>query len=160
MRSRMAVREVAKVLAIPLKVVDSMVKFMGREGLIRLEESPEKATEWQINPKTFQLLTHLARAMKGFHRALRSRLRQTLLVQGEAPKHLLLLCRWHPCRRRFSMQKQSLSRMPAPTAGFFRIRSAATQTAPTTNFMPAFRVGGDISLLRIHRKPTLCLSCI
>jgi ATP-dependent DNA helicase DinG len=30
------------------------------------------------------------RAMKAFHRALRSRLTQTLLLQGEAPKHLLL----------------------------------------------------------------------
>jgi ATP-dependent DNA helicase DinG len=30
------------------------------------------------------------RAMKGFHRALKSRLAQPLLLQGEAPKHLLL----------------------------------------------------------------------
>jgi len=30
------------------------------------------------------------RAMKSFHRALRSRITQPLLVQGEAPKHLLL----------------------------------------------------------------------
>jgi ATP-dependent DNA helicase DinG len=30
------------------------------------------------------------RAMKGFHRALKSRLTQPLLLQGEAPKHLLL----------------------------------------------------------------------
>jgi ATP-dependent DNA helicase DinG len=30
------------------------------------------------------------RAMKGFHRALRSRITQPILVQGEAPKHLLL----------------------------------------------------------------------
>ncbi|MES2963138.1 MAG: PHP domain-containing protein, partial [Bdellovibrionota bacterium] len=35
-RSRMAIREVAKVMGVPLKQVDALVKFMGREGLSRL----------------------------------------------------------------------------------------------------------------------------
>lgn len=35
-RSRMAIREVAKVMGVPSKQVDALIKFMGREGLSRL----------------------------------------------------------------------------------------------------------------------------
>jgi DNA-directed DNA polymerase III PolC len=35
-RSRMAIREVAKVMGVPLAQIDQLIKFMGREGLSRL----------------------------------------------------------------------------------------------------------------------------
>jgi DNA-directed DNA polymerase III PolC len=46
-RSRMAIREVAKVMGVPLPQIDRLVKFMGREGLSRLVDmmmSPVAAT--------------------------------------------------------------------------------------------------------------------
>ncbi len=69
-RSRMAMREVAKVLDIPLKTVDMMVKFMGREGMQRLIDAPEKLQEWNIDPHTFDLLMNLTRSILGFPRHL------------------------------------------------------------------------------------------
>ncbi|MEK7355457.1 MAG: hypothetical protein AAB250_03365, partial [Bdellovibrionota bacterium] len=42
-RSRMAIREVAKVMGVPLKQVDALVKFMGREGLSRLVDNVSAA---------------------------------------------------------------------------------------------------------------------
>jgi DNA polymerase-3 subunit alpha/error-prone DNA polymerase len=69
-RTRMAIRECAKVLDIPLKTVDLMVKFMGREGLERLEAAPEKAREWKIDEKTYKLMLTITQALKGFPRHL------------------------------------------------------------------------------------------
>ncbi len=69
-RSRMALRESAKVLGIPLPTIDEAVKFMGREGISRLESAPEKAREWKIDEKTFKLWLQIARALVGFPRHL------------------------------------------------------------------------------------------
>lgn len=69
-RTRMALRESAKVLGIPLPTVEKMTKFMGREGLRRLEEMPEQLKEWNIDEKTYLLLLHIARSIKGFPRHL------------------------------------------------------------------------------------------
>jgi DNA polymerase-3 subunit alpha/error-prone DNA polymerase len=69
-RSRLAMREVAKVLEIPLTTVEAMVKFMGREGMERLAEHPEKLSEWKVDPHTFTLLINLTRSIIGFPRHL------------------------------------------------------------------------------------------
>lgn len=69
-RSRMALRECAKVLGIPLKTVDHMVKFMGREGLNQLQAAPEKAREWGLDDKTYSLMIKIAMALVGFPRHL------------------------------------------------------------------------------------------
>lgn len=69
-RSRMAIRECAKVLGIAQKSLDDMVKFMGRDGITRLENTPEKAQEWNIQPRTFSLLLQITRSIVGFPRHL------------------------------------------------------------------------------------------
>lgn len=69
-RTRMALRECAKVLGIPLPVVEKITKYMGREGLKRLEEIPEQLKEWNIDEKTYLLLLRMARALKGYPRHL------------------------------------------------------------------------------------------
>lgn len=69
-RSRMALREVAKVLGISLAVIDKMIKFMGRDGLKRLMNSPEQAEEWGMTAQQFQLLMQIAGSLKGFPRHL------------------------------------------------------------------------------------------
>lgn len=69
-RGRMAMRECAKVLGIPLKTVDQMIRYMGREGTSRLADVPEKALEWGIDAKTYDLLLRMATAIKGFPRHL------------------------------------------------------------------------------------------
>lgn len=69
-RSRMAMREIAKVLEIPLPTVELIIKFMGREGLSRLREAPEKALEWKIEPHTYELLLKLTYLLISFPRHL------------------------------------------------------------------------------------------
>ncbi len=69
-RSRMAMREIAKVLEIPLVTVELIIKFMGREGLSRLREAPEKALEWKIEPHTYDLLLKLTYLLISFPRHL------------------------------------------------------------------------------------------
>ncbi len=69
-RSRMALRETAKVLGLPPQKVDQIVKFMGREGLALLQSAPEKAREWSIDEKTYKLLLTIAQALIGFPRHL------------------------------------------------------------------------------------------
>lgn len=69
-RSRMALRECAKVLGIPTKTIDQMIKFMGREGIKQIESAPEKSREWKIDEKTFQLMIQIAKALIGFPRHL------------------------------------------------------------------------------------------
>ena len=69
-RGRMALRECAKVLGVPLKCVDAMIKFMGREGVKRLRETPEKIQEWGMDARTFSLLMRLSEAIQGFPRHL------------------------------------------------------------------------------------------
>lgn len=73
-RSRMALRECAKVLGIPLHTVEKMIRYMGREGLERLvdvqEKDPQMATEWGLEPRTFQLMIQISMALIGFPRHL------------------------------------------------------------------------------------------
>ncbi|MCB0385219.1 MAG: error-prone DNA polymerase, partial [Bdellovibrionales bacterium] len=69
-RTRMALRESAKVLDIPTSTIDHMVKFMGREGLKRLMENPDKAVELKIPPEKFQLLMEVSASLQGFPRHL------------------------------------------------------------------------------------------
>ena len=69
-RSRMALRECAKVLGLPPKTIDLIIKYIGREGITRLVEAPEKAREWKLEEKTFQLLIQIAQALIGFPRHL------------------------------------------------------------------------------------------
>lgn len=69
-RSRMAMREVGKVLEIPLPTIEKIIKFMGREGADRLSEHPEKISEWGLDPNTFDLFLKLSRSLQGFPRHL------------------------------------------------------------------------------------------
>jgi DNA polymerase-3 subunit alpha/error-prone DNA polymerase len=69
-RSRMALRETAKVLGIPLDTIGQLIKFMGREGIPLLEASPEKATEHGIEKNIYELLTQIAQSIIGFPRHL------------------------------------------------------------------------------------------
>ncbi len=69
-RSRMAMREIAKVLEIPLESVELIIKFMGREGLRRLKDAPEKAQDWKIDPHTYELLLKLTMSLISFPRHL------------------------------------------------------------------------------------------
>jgi DNA-directed DNA polymerase III PolC len=69
-RSRMAMREIAKVLEIPLESVELMIKFMGREGLKRLKDVPEKAQDWKIAPQTYELLLRMTMLLISFPRHL------------------------------------------------------------------------------------------
>ena len=70
-RTRMALRECAKVLGIDMKVLEDVVKYSGREGLKRLQEAPsEKTKEWRLNDQTLQLLIATANDLIGFPRHL------------------------------------------------------------------------------------------
>lgn len=68
-RSRMALRECAKVLEIPLASVERMIRYMGREGLSRLEEAPPAmAKDFGLSTAQFQNLVRVANALRGFPR--------------------------------------------------------------------------------------------
>lgn len=69
-RSRLALRDCAKVLAIPLPTVDRIVRFMGREGLAQLEANPHMAQEWGLTDHQFQNLITISLALRGFPRHL------------------------------------------------------------------------------------------
>jgi DNA polymerase-3 subunit alpha/error-prone DNA polymerase len=69
-RSRLALRECAKVLGIPTQSLDDMVKYMGREGLEGLAAAPQKAEHWKIEPRKFTLLLQVTKAISGFPRHL------------------------------------------------------------------------------------------
>jgi DNA polymerase-3 subunit alpha/error-prone DNA polymerase len=69
-RSRLALRETAKVLGIPMSTIEAMVKFMSRDGLSRLATNPDMAAEWKLTPKQFRLLMDVSSALKGFPRHL------------------------------------------------------------------------------------------
>ncbi len=70
-RGRMAVRDCAKVLGIPLKTVNAMIKYMGREGPSRLADVPfDISRQWNVDAKTYALLLRLAKELRGFPRHL------------------------------------------------------------------------------------------
>jgi DNA polymerase-3 subunit alpha/error-prone DNA polymerase len=62
-RGRLALRECAKVFEIPLQTINQMIKHMGRDGVKRLEEEPELARQWGLEPGTYELFLKLAQAL-------------------------------------------------------------------------------------------------
>jgi DNA polymerase-3 subunit alpha/error-prone DNA polymerase len=73
-RSRMALREVAKVMGLENAQVDALIKFMGREGLKRLVDQngqgPGNVAKYGLSEDRFQLLLKLALEIQGFPRHL------------------------------------------------------------------------------------------
>ncbi|MES2855837.1 MAG: DNA polymerase III subunit alpha, partial [Bdellovibrionota bacterium] len=83
-RSRMAIREVAKIMGLTLAQVDALVKFMGREGLSRLVDNQlmirdEKTSsdvpfldleKLGLTKEKFHKLLHLSLELQGFPRHL------------------------------------------------------------------------------------------
>ena len=69
-RSRMAVREVAKVMGLPLPKIDALIKFMGREGISRLLENPGNIEKYGLTQAAFDCLLALSVEMQGFPRHL------------------------------------------------------------------------------------------
>lgn len=68
-RSRLAIRETAKVLGIPNDTVTRVVKHMGREGFARLAE-PGLHAEFDLTPEDWALWLHLTAQLRGFPRHL------------------------------------------------------------------------------------------
>ncbi|MFN7824478.1 MAG: DNA polymerase III subunit alpha [Pseudobdellovibrionaceae bacterium] len=69
-RSRMALREVAKVFEVPLKTVNAIIKFMGRDGMRRLKETPDIHLKFAIPEDTWKLIIALSGELHGFPRHL------------------------------------------------------------------------------------------
>lgn len=69
-RSKMAIRESAKALAIEEVNVSKMIKYMGRDGLRRLKELTDPFPEWNISKKQFHLLLEITQNLVGFPRHL------------------------------------------------------------------------------------------
>ncbi|QDK36468.1 DNA polymerase III subunit alpha [Bdellovibrio sp. NC01] len=68
-RSRMAIRETAKVFGIPLATINEMVKYMGRDGMRRLVE-PDAAARFGVDPARWTLMLAMAQQVHGFPRHL------------------------------------------------------------------------------------------
>jgi DNA-directed DNA polymerase III PolC len=69
-RSRMALREVSKVMGVPLEKIDLLVKTMGREGLSQLLATPFDIAKFGMSEDKFRLILKLANEIKGFPRHL------------------------------------------------------------------------------------------
>lgn len=73
-RSRMAIREVAKVMGTPLPKIDAIVKFMGREGLsaliTKLKENPAESQRFGLTYEKLEMILKMAYEMQGFPRHL------------------------------------------------------------------------------------------
>ena len=71
-KSRMSIRETAKVFAIPLKTINAIIKFTGRDGMRRLlshdEESLKSIAKFGVPEKTWTLFIDLAQQLHGFPR--------------------------------------------------------------------------------------------
>ncbi|UXR65393.1 error-prone DNA polymerase [Bdellovibrio bacteriovorus] len=68
-RSRMSIRETAKVFGIPLAKINAMIKFMGRDGISRLLD-PAVSKEFGLNPEQWKMFLALAQQLRGFPRHL------------------------------------------------------------------------------------------
>ncbi|XGC81209.1 DNA polymerase III subunit alpha [Bdellovibrio bacteriovorus] len=68
-RSRMAIREAAKVFGIPLEMINAMIKFMGRDGMDRLLD-PTVAGRFGLEPHEWQMFLNLAQQLRGLPRHL------------------------------------------------------------------------------------------
>lgn len=69
-RSRMALRESAKVFGVPLETINKMVKFMGRDGMRRLVSDPEIYKQFQIPKEVWPLMLQRASEVHSFPRHL------------------------------------------------------------------------------------------
>lgn len=69
-RSKMAIRETAKVFGMPLKKINEMVKFMGRDGMRRLVDDPTVCTHFGMEPTVWKLFLEMAGEVRGFPRHL------------------------------------------------------------------------------------------
>lgn len=67
-RSRLAVREVAKVLGLSSETISQLIHFMGREGLKRLFKDSSLSQQWGVPLKDFELLLSLSQQLVGFPR--------------------------------------------------------------------------------------------
>lgn len=68
-RSRMAIRETAKVFGVPLPKINAMIKFMGRDGMRRLLE-PDVAIKFGLTAEEWNLFLQMAHQLHGFPRHL------------------------------------------------------------------------------------------
>lgn len=69
-RTRMAFREVAKVLGIPLETVNRIIRFMGRDGMLRLVETENIHEQFKVEKSLWELTLKLTRDLRGFPRHL------------------------------------------------------------------------------------------
>lgn len=69
-RSRMAIRDVAKVFGVETEKADQMVKYMGRDGLKRLIDNPVSLTQFGLSEERFHQILSLAFELQGFPRHL------------------------------------------------------------------------------------------
>lgn len=69
-RNRMALREVAKVIGIPVDTVNKLIKFIGRDGLQRLKETPNIHDVFHLPLETWNLYLALSSELRGFPRHL------------------------------------------------------------------------------------------
>lgn len=69
-KSRLALREVAKVFGVPASTIDSVIKFMGRDGFHRLKNEPEVYRKFALSQQKWALIFSLAQELHGFPRHL------------------------------------------------------------------------------------------
>jgi DNA-directed DNA polymerase III PolC len=69
-RSRMAVREVAKVMGVPLPKINALIKFMGREGISNLLDESVDFSRFGLTQGEFRQILDLSLALRGFPRHL------------------------------------------------------------------------------------------
>ncbi len=69
-RTRMAFREVAKVLGIPLETVNKIIRFMGRDGMHRLVDTENIHKQFKVEKSIWDLALKLTRDLQGFPRHL------------------------------------------------------------------------------------------
>lgn len=67
-RSRMAIREVSKVMGVPEEQIDSLIKYMGREGINRLQNDLEARERFKLSMHQLDLVLHLSLELQGFPR--------------------------------------------------------------------------------------------
>ncbi len=69
-RSKMALRETAKVFGVPLKTINALVKHMGRDGVSRLIEEPKIWEKYQISEQNWKFMLQMTQELRGFPRHL------------------------------------------------------------------------------------------
>ncbi len=82
-KSRLAIREVCKVFGVNLKIVNSIVRFMGRDGFRRLVEDKEVHQRFGIEKQKWFLILAIAQELHGFPRHLGIHTGGFLITQDE-----------------------------------------------------------------------------